>query len=288
MSQDLTSALAEFLAPTVPVSATIGHFKKFNDADMYQVLATGRAVGGPARRIEFDATDPTYNCKPNALEIAIDDSEMDAAGPIDPLPLHQAKTAVVVSTATLSHEDQVLTAVKSGVSAVANRGNWSNNDVDPIDQIDEAIQAISDTCGRLPNRIALGIGAWRKLRGNANCKKRLTGVKATGFTLEDFAGALLNPSIEIKVGVMVKNTAKLPATIKPVNIIGDECFIFYSSQNPTTMDASFAKTFRGARGGITAVGTYRDQQCRSDMLFVDWAVDIQVVATGVVRRYSIT
>jgi len=284
LAQERTSALAEFLAPSVIVPATTGFFKKYDDKNPFQVLATARAVGGPAKRIEFDASDPTYNCKPNALEITIDDVERGA----DDIGIEQAKTAVLVNTAVISHENAVLTAIKAAVAAVADRGNWGNADIDPIDQIDEQIEAIANATGMFPNRIALGLGAWRKLRANAKVKSRVTGIKTGGFTLQDFAGALLNPSVEIRVGVLVKDAVNFPATKSTSNIVGDECFIFYAGQSPSTYDPSFAKTFRGGAGGVDAVRLYRDDSARSDVLAVDWAVDIKVVATSCVRRLTIT
>ncbi len=284
LAQERTSALAEFLAPSVIVPATTGFFKKYDDKNPFQVLATARAVGGTAKRIEFDASDPTYNCKPNALEITIDDVERGA----DDIGIEQAKTAVLVNTAVLSHENAVLTAVKAAVTAVADRGNWGNNDIDPIDQIDEQIEAIANATGMFPHRIALGLGAWRKLRANAKVKGRVTGVKTGGFTLQDFAGALLNPSAEIRVGVLVKDAVNFPATKSTSNIVGDECFIFYAGGAPSTYDPSFAKTFRGGTGGVDSVRLYRDDSARSDVLAVDWAVDIKVVATSCVRRLTIT
>lgn len=288
LAQEQASAVAEFLAPTVQVQATVGHFKKYDDKNMYQALDTGRGIGGPAKRIEFDASDPTYNCLPQALEIAIDDAELAAAAGSNPLPLQQAKTAVLVNTARLSHENKVLTAVKAGVTAVVSRGNWSNDSIDPIDQIDEQIQAISDDVGLLPNRIVLGLGAYAILRRNAKVKTRVAGVKVGTFAVGDFTACLLNPSIEIMVGSLVRDTTKFPKAKSATPIVGDECFIFYASPAPSTYDPSFAKTFRGGVGSVDSVRTYRDEHSRSEILAVDWSEDIQIVSTAVVRRLTIT
>lgn len=288
LAQDRASAIAEFLAPSVNVPATVGHFKKYDDKNLYQAVDTARAVGGARKRIEFDSSDPTYNCKPQALEITIDDSERDAAGSQDPILLEQSKTAVLVNAAVLSHEDKVLTAIKAGIAAVADRGNWSNNDIDPIDQIDEQINAIAAATGMLPNRIALGLGAWYILRKNAKVKARLAGVRTGGFTLGDFGACLLNPGIETRVGVLVKDATRFPKAKSASNVVGDECFIFFATSAPSTYDPSFAKTFKGGNGGIDSVKTYRAENCASDVLAVDWSVDVQVVASGMARRLSVS
>ena len=80
IAQDLRSSLADFIAPEVIVTAATGQYKDFSDKNAFQILDTSRAVGGPARRLEFAATDPTYNCLPQALEIPIDDHERDEDG----------------------------------------------------------------------------------------------------------------------------------------------------------------------------------------------------------------
>jgi hypothetical protein len=288
LAQDRRSAVAEFLAPTVVVPATVGHFKKYDDKNFYQSAPTGRAVGGSAFRVEFNATDPTYNCKPQALEIAIDDSERDAAGGDSPIILEQAKTEVLINTAVLSHEVAVLTAIKAGVSAESGKGVWSSPDIDPIDQIDEQINAIATATGMLPNRIAIGLGAWAILRRNKKVKDRVTFKSAGSIALSDFAACLLNPSIEIRLGVLVKDSTKMPATKSTSNVVGDECFIFYALPNPSTYDPSFAKTFRGGSGSVDSVRVYRDEKARSDILAVDWSEDIQVVASSCCKRISVT
>ncbi|MCW5558812.1 MAG: hypothetical protein KIT22_13410, partial [Verrucomicrobiae bacterium] len=45
VSQDRTNALAEFLAPTVPVGAATGKFKSFSDKNAFQTVDTARAIG---------------------------------------------------------------------------------------------------------------------------------------------------------------------------------------------------------------------------------------------------
>ena len=95
IAQDRRSSLAEFIAPTVSVGTATGQFKSFNDKNAFQSLTTSRAIGGTARRVEFLATDSTYSCKPQALEIAIDDQERAEFGDGDPVGLEQIGRAHV-------------------------------------------------------------------------------------------------------------------------------------------------------------------------------------------------
>ncbi len=288
IAQDRASAVAEFLAPSVPVGTAVGKFKSFNDKNAFQVPSTGRAIGGSATRLEFLASDTDYSCKPKALEIAIDDQERALAGDSDPLGLEQAKIDVLLTSALISHEADVLTAVKAGLSAVASRGSWSDLTTnDPIKELDEQIKAIAIETGMMPNRIILGIGAWYLLRNHAKTLARQPGAVNIGVSLQQFTGMLLNPAIDCRIGVLSKDTAKMGATASKANIVGDEVFIFYGAPTPTQYDPSFAKTFRTTRGGVEAVRTYRDDKARSDILAIDWSNDIQVVGSSCGRRLTI-
>lgn len=290
LSQDLASSLAEFLAPTVVTGASLGQFKKFDDKNAFQIYDTSRAIGGGATRIKLEATDPFYNCKPQALEITVDDAERDSAGddPTAQQALDEGKIATLVSSSVAGHEDKVLTLVKAGVSAVGGIGVWSvpatNN---PISEIDAQIEAIAVASGRMPNRIAFGLKAWRYFRNHDKVTGRFPNAAIVNVTKEMASGLFLNPGMEIAVGVLSKDTAKWGNTASKVNIVGDEVFIFYANSAPTLYDPSAVKTFVTKRGGVDAVYTYREQP-RLDVHAVDWSEDIQVVSTALIKRISVT
>lgn len=289
IAQDRRSVLAEFIAPTVAVGTATGKFKQFNDKNAFQSLATARALGGTAQRVEFLASDVDYSCKPQALEIAIDDQERAEFGDGDPLGLEQAKVDTLVTTALLSHEVQVFTAIAAGVSAVGSRGSWSDLSTnDPIKEIDEQIKAIAVETGMLPNRLVLGINAWYYLRNHAKTIARQPGAVNIGVSTEQVRGMLMNPGLDIRVGVISKDSAKMGATKSAANVVGDEAYLFYASSAPSLYDPSFAKTFVTRGGGVDAVRMYRDERSRSDILAVDWSRDIKVVSTACVRRLTIT
>jgi hypothetical protein len=290
-SQDLASALADFLAPQVVVSASIGQYKKYDEKNAFQVYDTARAMGGAAARIKFEATDPTYNCKPQALEITVDDAERDAAGEeaMAQQALDESKVNTVLGAATVSHEDKVLAAIKLGVAAVGGVGAWSvpatNN---PIVEIDAQIKAITIASGMLPNRIAFGIGAWSYFRNHDKVIARFPNAANVGVTKEQASGLFLNPSMQVAIGVLSKDAAKWGNTKSAANIVGDEVFVFFANPAPSIYDPSFAKTFVTRRGSVNAVRTYRDESARSDVHALDWSEDIQVVSTALVKRITVT
>jgi hypothetical protein len=286
LTQELGSAIANFLAPIVRVPSTIGQYKKFNESQDFQVYDTARAVGGAAKRIHFHAEDPAYNCQPQALEIPLDDAEADAEGNF-PMSVKQAKTRTLVSSAVTGHEDKVITVAKT-TSAESGLGDWGNPDVDPVAEIDATQRAIATACGRMPNRIAWGLLAWERFRNHPKVRARQPGAVLIGLNLIQAAGMFLNPAVQQKIGVFSKDLSKTGKAANKSNILGDDVFVFFAEENPTPFDPSFMKTFMGGEGGVDSVRTYRDETCRSDILAVDWSEDIEIVSTVCGRKITTT
>lgn len=290
LAQDLRSSLADFVAPEVIVPAATGQYKSFSDKNAFQVVDTSRAVGGPARRLAFDAEDPTYNCLPQALEIPIDDHERDEAGAGDPLALEQAKTQTLVSSAAISHETKVFTAISGAIAAQAGVGSWSgaSNTNDPVAELDAQIEALATATGMMPNRLVIGLPAWSIIRHNPKVVARFPGAASVGVTRAQFASLLLNPDLDIRIGVLSRDTTKWGKAKAAQNIVGSELYLFTGSSRPTLYDPSFMKTFRTRRGGVDVVRVYREEASRSDVLAVDWTEDIKVTSAICARRISVS
>jgi hypothetical protein len=289
---DLQSATADFLAPQVQVPATIGQYKAYDDKNAFQVHDTSRGVGGPARRIFMDVSEPTYNCLPQALEITIDDSERDAAGTINPLDLEQAKVKTLVQSSVLSHERHVITTVNAAVSADGTTvgggvmGTWSAATTDPVVQMDYLIEGIAKATGQLPNAILMGMTAWRRFRNNAKVIEKQPGAALIGLNQGQASAMLINPSMEIRLSTMAYDTTKEGKTRNQAFVNGDDVYIFVRSASPTIYDPSALKTFAGGRGGVSAVREYRDESSRSDIYAVDWSRDVKVTSAISIERIT--
>lgn len=284
VAQDVKTSLADFIAPRVPVGMGSGQFKKFNEKNAFQVYDTSRGVGGTATRMAFEAADEFFNCAPNALEVAIDDQEREKAGSAD-TALEEAKVRTLVINAALAREKKVFDLIKSGVSVAS---TWtSSGDEDPIDLIDAEIEAIANATGLLPNRMVIGLGAWRKIKNHDQILKRQSGTSNKGVSLDVFAGMLLNPTIDIRVGVMAFDTAKMGKAANKQNVVGSEIFIFHGNDNPTQYDPGFAKTFSIGANSVEDVRMYREEKVRSDILAVDWSEDVKVISTLCAKRIQV-
>lgn len=291
-ANDLRQAqvLANALMPTVQVSGASGQYKKFDDVNSFQTYATLRGLGGARRRIEFGAEDGSFKCQPHGLEVTVDDMEREYAGSdaVSQQLLDQGKIKALISGASLSYTKSVVDFVAANTTAVASRGNWSNADVDPIDQIDEQIQNLKTvTGGFMDIEIVLGISAWRTLRNHPKTKARTTGVQIGGITLEQLSSMFFVPARPI-VGMVSYNTAKPGNTVSKSQVLGDIVYIQASMKNPTIYDPSPFKCFATGAGGIESVKTYREERNVSDVHAVDWNEVFVATSTASIIRFNIT
>jgi hypothetical protein len=287
IAPDLAGGIADFLAPRVLVPAGSGQYKEYNSKDAMQKYNTKRALGGPAKRIGFTNEDKSFNCLPNALEIAIDDVERAKAGEVNDAQsiLEQSKVKTVVSNANIAREVEVVEVV-AALSAVAGRGTWSSADADPIEELMETIEEIGAN-GQMPNRIAFGITAWRILRNHPNVIARMPGAEVAALNTEKLLEMLGYGDIDVRIASMAADTAKRGKTKDAGFITGSSVYIFRGDENPTQYDASAVKTFSTTSTGVGGVWEYRDNSCRSDVYALDWSQDIKVTATAMIKKLAI-
>lgn len=287
-AQSSVRAVAQFLAPAVDVPAVTGKFKKYTAKNRFKVPDTKRGVNGSAVKIGFAATDATYNCEPHALDFPIDNLEkMDDEGAV----MNHIKygATLVADVAGLDHEHTVITTALTAAGAGTD-SNFTSASIDPVSVLDAAIMDVMKAAKNgAPVRVLFGATAWLRFKNNANVKARLVASKkgdVSAITLEA-ARSLLFAEPECMMSVMVEDTAAegLPESI---NFLLDTAIIVFAcSANPTTLDASFMKTFR-LMGEWMKPGTYVREDGRGEVLKMDWTEDVQVTNTEAVKRINAT
>jgi hypothetical protein len=284
--------LAERLAPTTPVPGASGQFKKFDDKNSFMPEKTARQLGGDPVLIAFNATDDAYNCRPQALEVRVDKEEDQASGhdggEVQQNLLDQGKIKALINKVALSHVVDVTTTVLNAVNPVATLGQWSNPDVDPIDQINSQLLVLSQNCGSTQNvKITMDITAWNALRLNPKAKARaLFGAASSlaSISTDQLNASLIYPC-DIMVANVVYDTTRLNQAPNKVRALQSVCLLHYSVPNATIYDPSAFKTFTvGAAGFLGNVRTYLapNQLWRAHL--VDWSRDIhQTSSLSMVR-----
>jgi hypothetical protein len=290
---DLAEAriLAERLAPSTSVPGSSGQFKKFNDKNSFMAEDTARAVGGDPKVISFSASDDTYACKPQALEVRVDKGEVDAAGnsggALGQQLLREGKVAAMLNKAALSHNIQVITAVLAAVTAHASYGVWSNPDIDPLDQIDDQLLALAKDCGSATNlKMTIDLGAFAALRSHPKTKARCNGVQIGGITREQLASMFVLP-VDLMVVSLVKDTTGLGVTASKSRLLSSEVLMHYSLPNATVYDPSAFKTFTVGMGSpFGGVRSYDALNGLWEGHLIDWSRDIKQTSSLAMRRIT--
>lgn len=286
--------LAERLAPTTPVPGAAGQFKKFDDKNSFRRPKTARALGGDPELIGFNATDDTYACKPQALEVRVDLAEDQAAGnnggDVQVQLLDQGKIRALINQQALGHVGDVVDAVLANTTPTPNIGNWDSPDIDPIDQLDAELLALSLNCGSTQNiKLTMDVASWNLLRNNPNVKKRTQFTQVANITADQLAQILIFP-VDLMVANIVNDTAALGQSPSKSRIMSGTCLLHYSVPNATLYDPSAFKSFTvGAAGSF--VGNVRTYQAPNQLWrahLVDWSRDIKLTSSLSMRRINVT
>ena len=285
--------LANLLVPIVRVNAATGTFKKFDDRNAFLNVDTHRGLGGTARRLKFEATDGTYACEPHALEIPKDDFEEALSGAAaDPVRAElndQGKIRSLLSIKATSYAKRAVDFAFGALTPVAGRGNWSNADIDPIDQLDEQLEALATDVSNQENiTLVLSLASWRAIRGNAKVKTRLKIGTGLSLSRQQFLDALLFPvGLEISA-VSFTSTKFGQSTVTKSNIVGNYACLLFSQPNPGLFDPSAFKCFSTSDALVEGVRTYRDEASRADIHAVDWSEHMVQASSLCAKLLAIT
>lgn len=283
--------LAERLCPTVGVPGATGQYKVFDDINSFQIYETARGMGEDPRRIEFGAGDATYNCKPHALEVTVDDWERKQVGEgngIGQQLLAEGKIKALINSRALSNAKRRVDAVLAALTPIAQRGDWSNPDVDPIEQLDEQIDEMSILAGSDEFiKITMSRTAWRILRNHPKAKARCNGVQAVPLSMEQVRDNLATP-VDIKAFTISYNEKKLGQSPSKKRLLAGDVIIHISVPNPTQYDPSAFKCFAVGGNMVSAVRSWTSVNGLYEGHFVDWNEDMKQTSTLAARRLQLS
>ncbi len=284
-AQSMTSAVADFLAPTVPVATSVGYYKKYTQKNRFRIPNTRRALGGAATQIGFDATDATYNCAPHALDFPVDNLEKLETQGLE--NIFQEGADIIAEVAALAHEktviDTAITAVGAGVALAVG----ANDDI--IKQLDADILSVIKSAksgGMMSVGVLVGAGAWSVVKNHASIRNRFVAGGKQQFANLNITqlGDLLIAQAECQVSLLCYDNAPegLPEDIE--FILNGDILVFARRAQPTRRDSSFMKTFR-LRGQWLVPGSYVSTDGRGEVAKFDWSEDVQITnAAAAIRR----
>lgn len=273
-AQSAMSKIADFLAPTVPVGASTGQYKVYSAKNRFFLPDTKRAVGGRAVEVAFDASDATFNCKPNAIDVPVDVLETDDQA----MPVMQEAADLAAEIGALSHEKTVIDTAVAALSAQT--PSWGSS-ADPIKDMDNYVLSVLKAAkfgGLMGVRILLGAELLVNLKNHPAVKGRIiTGKTANGVaSVNELAiSQMLVGSPEVRASYMVYDAAQAGKDESISFLLGSSMIIFAAKDAPTRMDPSFMKTFR-LRNRWMSPGTYMRDDERAEVAKFDWSADVKV------------
>ena len=290
-AQSAIMPVADFLAPTVEVSTSVGRYKKYTEKDRFRIPNTLRAIGGRATELRFEASDETYNCEPHALDYPVDNLEKLESGDLENA-LREGAVAVA-EVAALAHEKGVIDAALA--AAGAGTGKHWNASADPVSDIDDAILEVIKAAkyGSLMGvGVLFGASAWVVFKNQALVRGRFVvgnGAKGGNLAVPTESGAsdLFVGRPDVRTSYMVYDDAAAGVAEDVKFLLDTTVLVFARRPNPTRRDPSFMKTFR-LMGKYMVPSSYVRDDGRVEVAKFDWSEDVRVTNSAAVKRLVVS
>lgn len=291
--QGQTRFVAAEVFPVVPVQKQSDRYFVYDKGDLMRDEAMPRAPGTESAGMDYDIDNtPTYSCVKYALHKDVDDDTVaNADAPLRP----EQDAAEILTDKLLMKRDQlfVTSFFKTGVwdtdwdGAAASPGaneflQWDVTNSDPIQDIDNAKEAVSALTGFDANVLVIGKAVFNVVKNHSAVIDRIKYTQR-GIITEEILAALFGVSKVVVPGGVV-NTAKKGATDSIARIFGKHVLLAYRPERPAIMKPSAGYCFSWA--GLYGAGNeglrtkrFRMEHLNSVRIENEFAWDLKVVST---------
>ena len=285
------SAVADFVAPDVPVPTMMGKFKIWKNKEKLVIPETRRALGTDGTFVDLTLNGGTYNCDPHSLNVGVDFLENQESNVV--LNLIQAKARTAANLGGMAHEKRVLDKMLGGATGVDPIDTTGSDDI--IKYLNSLLlQVIKGAKGWGANmelRVLFGAGALAKIISHASIISRFKGNQPKG-------GGFISPTVtDIANMLMLQCNAQVSLMVQDVNsnvdaedvefMLGDQVLVFASTPNPDDYDTSFMKTFR-LMGQFMTARYWAAPSGRQNFAGFDWSEDVQIVNASASALAAVT
>lgn len=248
------ATIAGTIAPVVTVEKQGDRYTVFSRADAFRTEDAKRSPGTEANKISRSVSSDTYYAQNYALKYPVTIEDRENADPVFRQRLINDAASYVSRKLALGWEQRVATLVfnaanvgsSSGVDSAWSAASASN----PIGDIQQALDNVQDSTGTRPNRLVMGLKAWRSLRRNDQILNRLFGQNnGGGFATTGQVAGLLEVE-SILVGQAFYNSAEEGLAENLLPLWGDSVLGYYVPSAPSRDEPSFMYSFRWATGGL--------------------------------------
>lgn len=226
------------------------------------------------------------------------------------LDAHRATTEWYDASANVSDADLLL-QLQSGVrqatqalvtgrfkrildaaSTAAGAGTSLSVAGDPIDLIQEQVQAVMLACGGYCRpRVLIGASAFRKISASTKVQGRINGganVNLPSTPTEQQLAAAIGMGVEVKVTNAVYNSAAPGQTAAGAFLLADTIYVAATSPSPSTQDPSALKVFEGnGSNGMTPVFMPHLNGVHEAATW-GWMEKVQATNTAAIKKLNVT
>lgn len=307
--QRATNYVATRVFPVVNVARASDKYLIYPRSYFFRDDVGPRPLGGYPRQVGYKVQTGQYLAEEEAIEAVLDDRERaNATPPHDPerskikLLMSQHATHLERTWADGFFKAGVWTTERTGVAAAptgTQRLHWSNDNADPIRDIDNDRILLGRTTGLAPNKLVLGADVKVALRNHPDLIGRLAD-NSVRMVSDQFLAGLFDLD-EVLTGMGVVNTGAerdtAAATEAAANygfVVGaKDALLVYAATEPSLDQPSGGYTIAWdgliPGGGVSTPAVIergRDERAHSDWFQARMAHDQKIVAPDLGVYYS--
>lgn len=272
-----TEYIGDMIFPVVPVEKRSDVYFTFDKGAFFRDRVQVRAPGTRAQRASYDISTASYVALNYALAKEVPDEVRENAD--NPLRPDREATEFVTDALLLGQEIRVANIItaSSGTWGYSSSPatQWDNDTSDPLGDIDDAVNGVVSSIGRMPNVMVLSYDVWRKLKIHPDILDRIKHTRPGGVaTPEDVAGWF--DISKVLVGHAIKDTSADGAAFSSAYVWGDDLWVGFVAPNPSIMTPSAGYILEWMN---REVRRYREDQERQDILEASHYTDEVVSAS---------
>lgn len=277
------SYIADQVFPVVSVEKKSDLYFTFDRSSWFRDRSGPRAPGTRAARADYALTTASYICINDSLAKTIPDEVR--ANSDQPLRPDITATNFVTDGLLLGLEIRVANIVTT-CGNWANASNpttvWSADNSDPWGEIDNAVNQVVKSTGRMPNVAAMSWDVWRHLRQHPDFLDRIKYTRAGGrLEVTDLQGWF--GFDKVLVGTAIKDTAAEGVTESRSFVWGNAFWCGYVPGSAALEEPASGYTLVW---GNREISTFREEQEYTDVVTGQWFTDEIITASEAGAIYS--
>ena len=219
--------------PSVSVAKKTDVYWVYGKSDWFRNEMAVRPPGTRAKRIDHTVTTASYICLEYALAEAVpEEVERNADSPLQP---RIEAAEMVMDKLLLAQEIRIAGKLMTSANwtySASPATQWSSDTSDPYGDIDNAINGVVSTIGRMPNTAVMSWDVWRNLKQHPDFLERVQYTRPGSVLTPGDLGSWFNLN-NVLVGYSIYDAAEEGATASNLYVWGDDFWVGYVAPNPS-------------------------------------------------------